>query len=55
VLKGGHGVDRLDGGSGNDTFQERDRGRDLVLGGTGLDFYSLDRWLDRARSIESRL
>ena len=55
VLKGGHGVDRLDGGSGNDSFQERDHGRDLVFGGTGLDFYSLDRWLDRARSIESRL
>jgi hypothetical protein len=26
-----------------------------VFGGTGLDSYSLDRWLDRARSIESRL
>ena len=45
----------LDGGSGNDVFRARDRGRDVVFGGTGLDLYSLDRWLDRARSIESRL
>lgn len=55
VLIGGHGKDSLYGGSGNDTFRARDRRPDTVFGGTGLDFYSLDRWLDRARSIESRL
>jgi hypothetical protein len=55
VLTGGHGGDLLDGGSGNDVFRARDRGADIVFGGTGLDFYSLDRWLDHARSIESRL
>jgi hypothetical protein len=55
VLLGGHGRDRLNGGSGNDEFRARDRGADVVVGGTGLDRYSLDRWLDRARSIESRL
>ena len=55
VLSGGHGPDLLDGGSGNDVFRAHDRGADVVLGGTGLDLYSLDRWLDKARSIESRL
>jgi RTX calcium-binding nonapeptide repeat (4 copies) len=55
VLSGGHGTDVLNGGSGNDVFRAHDRGRDVVFGGTGLDLYSLDRWLDRARSIESRL
>lgn len=55
VLSGGHGPDALDGGSGNDVFRARDRGADVVFGGTGLDSYSLDRWLDHARSIESRL
>jgi RTX calcium-binding nonapeptide repeat (4 copies) len=55
VLMGGHGLDRLAGGSGNDAFRARDRGADVVVGGTGLDRYDLDRWLDRARSIESRL
>jgi RTX calcium-binding nonapeptide repeat (4 copies) len=55
VLTGGHGGDLLNGGSGNDVFRAHDRGADVVFGGTGLDFYSLDRWLDHARSIESRL
>jgi len=55
VLTGGHGPDLLDGGSGNDVFRAQDRGADVVFGGTGRDLYSLDRWLDRARSIESRL
>jgi RTX calcium-binding nonapeptide repeat (4 copies) len=54
-LTGGRGQDWLNGGSGNDAFRARDRRPDTVVGGTGLDFYSLDRWLDRARSIESRL
>jgi Ca2+-binding RTX toxin-like protein len=54
-LTGGRGQDSLNGGSGNDAFRARDRRPDTVFGGTGLDFYSLDRWLDRARSIESRL
>jgi RTX calcium-binding nonapeptide repeat (4 copies) len=55
VLIGGRGKDSLSGDSGNDAFRARDRRADTVFGGTGLDFYSLDRWLDRARSIESRL
>ena len=55
MLSGGNGPDLLDGGSGNDVVRARDRAADIVLGGTGLDFYSLDRWLDHARSIESRL
>jgi hypothetical protein len=55
VLMGGYGRDILSGNSGNDTFRALDRGADLVFGGTGLDLYSLDRWLDRAQSIESRL
>jgi Ca2+-binding RTX toxin-like protein len=55
VLIGGRGRDSLNGGSGNDAFRAHDRRPDTVFGGTGLDFYSLDRWLDRARSIESRL
>jgi RTX calcium-binding nonapeptide repeat (4 copies) len=55
VLSGGRGNDSLSGESGNDAFRARDRRPDTVFGGTGLDFYNLDRWLDRARSIESRL
>jgi len=55
VLMGGYGPDILSGNSGNDTFRALDRGADAVFGGTGLDLYSLDRWLDRAQSIESRL
>jgi hypothetical protein len=52
---GGYGRDILSGNSGNDTLGALDRGADAVFGGSGLDLYSLDRWLDRARSIESRL
>lgn len=55
VLMGGYGHDILRGDSGNDTLRALDRGTDAVFGGTGLDLYSLDRWLDRAQSIESRL
>jgi len=63
-IVGGHGNDRLNGGSGQDVLrggpgddilQAADRGRDRTFGGTGLDQYRLDRWLDRARSIESKL
>jgi hypothetical protein len=55
ALKGGRGRDRLDGGPGNDRIRARDRRPDIVFGGSGLDLYRLDRWLDHARSIESRL
>lgn len=55
LLMGGYGRDILSGNSGNDTFRALDRGADAVFGGSGLDLYSLDRWLDRAQSIESRL
>jgi Ca2+-binding RTX toxin-like protein len=54
-LMGGNGRDVLHGDSGDDTIRARDHGSDTVFGGTGLDLYSLDRWLDRARSIESRI
>jgi hypothetical protein len=54
VLVGGPGRDRLWAGSGNDTLLARDRLPDRVAGGRGLDQYRLDRWLDRARSVESR-
>ena len=55
VLIGGPGRDILIGGRGNDALRARDLRPDLVFGGRGLDRYRLDRWLDRARSIESRL
>jgi hypothetical protein len=55
VLVGGTGRDFLQAGRGNDTVRARDRVADRVNGGRGLDQYRLDRWLDRARSIESRL
>jgi hypothetical protein len=54
VLIGGPGRDRLWAGFGNDTLLARDRLPDRVAGGRGLDQYRLDRWLDRARSVESR-
>jgi len=54
-LMGGNGRDVLHGDSGDDRLQARDHGSDTVFGGTGLDLYGLDRWLDRARSIESRI
>jgi RTX calcium-binding nonapeptide repeat (4 copies) len=54
-LMGGNSRDVLYGDSGDDTLRARDGGRDAVFGGTGLDLYGLDRWLDRARSIESRI
>ncbi len=55
VLQGNAGRDLLRGNSGDDTLRARDGNRDRAFGGTGLDQYGLDRWLDRARSIESRL
>jgi Ca2+-binding RTX toxin-like protein len=55
VLTGGYGKDVLRGNSGDDAVRALDRGADAVFGGSGLDRYRLDRWLDRARSIESRL
>jgi Ca2+-binding RTX toxin-like protein len=54
VLVGGPGRDVQLGNTGNDTLLARDRYRDKAFGGSGLDRYRLDRWLDRARSIESR-
>jgi hemolysin type calcium-binding protein len=54
VLRGGAGRDLIRGGLGNDVLLARDQRRDVVTGGRGLDQYRLDRWLDRARSIESR-
>ena len=55
VLSGGYGRDVLSGNSGNDALRGFDRSADVANGGSGLDRYSLDRWLDRAHSIESRL
>ena len=55
LLQGNSGRDVLRGNSGDDTLRARDSAPDRALGGTGLDQYRLDRWLDRVRSIESRL
>jgi hypothetical protein len=55
VLVGGIGQDFLRGEGGDDAFRALDRHPDYVFGGRGLDRYRLDRWLDRAASIESRL
>lgn len=55
LLQGNAGRDVLRGDSGDDSLGAHDRNHDRVFGGTGLDQYQLDRWLDRARSIESRL
>jgi hypothetical protein len=55
LLQGNAGSDLLKGNSGDDTLRTHDRNRDRAFGGTGLDQYELDRWLDRARSIESRV
>lgn len=54
ILLGGPGVDTLLGGFGNDTFFARDGRRDIVDGSRGRDTATLDRSLDRARSIERR-
>jgi hemolysin type calcium-binding protein len=53
-LAGGRGRDRLLGARGEDLLLGRDRQTDLVVGGTGLDRYRLDRLLDRARGVERR-
>jgi hypothetical protein len=54
-MMGGSGRDRLSGARGSDLLFARDRQRDLVSGGPGLDRYRLDRVLDRrARGIERR-
>jgi RTX calcium-binding nonapeptide repeat (4 copies) len=55
LLTGGYGHDTLSGDSGDDVLRGLDRTADVALGGSGLDVYSLDRWLDRASSIETRL
>jgi Ca2+-binding RTX toxin-like protein len=55
ALLGGRGRDLLYGGSGNDRIRARDIQSDAVSGGSGLDSYRLDRRLDHARSIESRM
>jgi hypothetical protein len=55
LLQGNAGRDVLRGNSGDDSLGAHDRNHDRVFGGTGFDQYQLDRWLDRARSIESRL
>jgi hypothetical protein len=55
TLIGGRGSDWLHAGSGNDRIRAHDLRADIVFGGSGLDFYRLDRWRDRARSVESRL
>jgi RTX calcium-binding nonapeptide repeat (4 copies) len=54
ILVGGPGRDILVGGRGNDAIRARDLFRDRVFGGRGLDAYRFDRWLDRARSIETQ-
>jgi RTX calcium-binding nonapeptide repeat (4 copies) len=55
LLQGNAGRDVLRGNTGDDTLRTHDRNRDWAFGGSGLDQYDLDRWLDRVRSIESRV
>ena len=55
TLIGGRGSDWLHAGSGSDRIRAHDLRPDIVFGGLGLDFYRLDRWRDRVRSVESRL
>jgi Ca2+-binding RTX toxin-like protein len=52
VLIGGRGADLLRGGRGRDVLYARDRRRDRVNGGRGVDRARVDR-KDRKRSIES--
>jgi phosphodiesterase/alkaline phosphatase D-like protein len=54
VLLGGGGSDAMLGGGGSDTFFARDGRRDIVDGGPGRDTATIDRGLDRLRSIERR-
>jgi len=51
VLTGGKHSDRLYGGAGRDVFHARDRTRDHVFGGTGLDVAQVDRGRDRVVSV----
>lgn len=55
LLVGDWGRDLLSGDAGDDTLLARDGRADRAFGGSGRDRYRLDRWLDQARSIESRL
>jgi Ca2+-binding RTX toxin-like protein len=52
VLIGGRGADLLRGGRGRDVFYARDRRRDRLKGGRGIDRARVDA-RDRKRSIES--
>ena len=54
-LTGGREADVLAGGRGSDRLLGRDRARDTARGGSGFDRYRLDRRLDQAIGIESRL
>ncbi len=54
VLLGGGNSDTMLGGTGRDTFFARDGRRDVVNGGSGRDTATIDRGLDRLRSIERR-
>jgi Ca2+-binding RTX toxin-like protein len=52
VLRGGPGRDVLMAGAGADTIDARDRTRDDVNGGVGLDEARVDRGLDRLVAVE---
>ncbi len=54
-LTGGAGRDVLSGGDGNDVLFARDRARDVVKGGPGVDRATIDQKLDIRRSIEKLL
>jgi hemolysin type calcium-binding protein len=53
-LNGGKGHDRIRGGSGNDRIGARDRTRDAVDGGSGLDRATVDRLGGARRTAEAR-
>jgi Ca2+-binding RTX toxin-like protein len=54
VLVGHGGADVLLGNGGDDHLRARDRQRDLVRGGTGMDTGFVDVRLDLVRSVERR-
>jgi Tol biopolymer transport system component len=54
LIPGTRRADRICGLGGNDTILARDRTPDVVDGGPGRDRATLDRRLDRVRSVEVR-
>lgn len=51
TLFGGKGRDRLYGEAGNDMFYDRDKAKDMIVGGLGVDRATMD-WTDTRREVE---